>query len=370
MQLLHSRLELMIDSDFVYAPLLVDPAIAEETRSLLGTKGSFIGRGPANAGAVIERDGKLFVKSLSLQSVLANYDKVDKRSYEELKRACLGETENLENGPAHSLSEKLRTIVLRVMPHFVRKGRGTARKSLNDEEFLEFICGRIEIPDVFMSEAEKFLDSTPLLKRLEELSELEGAVEPLHEGRITGESLRRWLDSALKNQIVSREKDRLRQQLREREGMDDSRKKHIAAMLYLAHKGSFELDGFGFVRIGSRDDYFIYKRTGEYVLKDYYDQSYRFPDCRVAVSTLGPLKPVVLESYKHPFLLHHAPKQEICLRGYQWPNELNAENIIKLLEDGINALLYGYDARRRNGYHSLDPTLYYVKTIEFKDYRT
>jgi len=39
------------------------------------------------------------------------------------------------------------------------------------------------------------------------------------------------------------------------------------------------------------------------------------------------------------------------------------------LEEGINALLYGYDARRRNGYHSLDPTLYYVKTIEFEDYR-
>jgi len=89
----------------------------------------------------------------------------------------------------------------------------------------------------------------------------------------------------------------------------------------------------------------------------------------VAVSTVGPLRPVVLESYKHPFLLHHAPKQEICLRGYDWPSELTAESIIRLLEDGINALLYGYDYRRRNGYHSLDKTLYYVKTIEFADYR-
>jgi hypothetical protein len=89
----------------------------------------------------------------------------------------------------------------------------------------------------------------------------------------------------------------------------------------------------------------------------------------VAVSTTRPFRPFVVETYKHPFLSGHAPSQEICLKDYNWPDEFTADNIVRLLEDGINALLYGYDARRRNGYHSLDPTLHYVKTIEFTDYR-
>ncbi len=194
-------------------------------------------------------------------------------------------------------------------------------------------------------------------------------VEPPREGRVTGKALRRWLHQALEVQIVNRERVRLEQELRERERIGESKRNHIATLLYLAEKGSFELDGFGFSRIGSRDDYLIYKRTGEYVLKDYYDRNYLFPDCRVGVSTAGPLRPLVVESYKHPFLVGHAPRQEICVRGYNWPDEFTADNIIRILEEGINALLYGYDARRRNGYHSLDPTLYYVKTIEFVDYR-
>jgi hypothetical protein len=47
----------------------------------------------------------------------------------------------------------------------------------------------------------------------------------------------------------------------------------------------------------------------------------------------------------------------------------SGENVIHLLEEGINALIYGYDGRRRNGYHSLDPVRQYVKTVEFEDYK-
>ena len=31
---------------------------------------------------------------------------------------------------------------------------------------------------------------------------------------------------------------------------------------------------------------------------------------------------------------------------------------------------YGYDGRRRNGYHSLDRTWVHIPTIEFAEYRT
>jgi hypothetical protein len=140
-------------------------------------------------------------------------------------------------------------------------------------------------------------------------------------------------------------------------------------LLYVAQKGSLEINGFGFTRIGTSDDYLIYKRTGEYRLKDYYGRSYLFRDCRVAVPTFSPFKPVVMEKYKHPFLYAHDSGQEICMHRFYPPQQFSAENTIHLLEEGINALLYGYDARRRNGYHSLDRTREYIKTVEFEDYR-
>jgi hypothetical protein len=139
--------------------------------------------------------------------------------------------------------------------------------------------------------------------------------------------------------------------------------------MYIADKGSLEIDGFGFSRMDSSDEYLVYKRTGEYILKDYHSRSYLFPDCRVAVPTFGTLRPIVMETYKHPFLLGHEAGQEICLRQFTPPNKFTAGNIIGGVEKGINALIYGYDSRRRNGIHGLDRKLLHVKTIEFDDYR-
>jgi len=154
-----------------------------------------------------------------------------------------------------------------------------------------------------------------------------------------------------------------------REQFRNTKKKHLAILLYIAGKGSLEIDGFGFSRMDSSDEYLVYKRTGEYILKDYHARSYLFPDCRVAVPTFGTLRPIVMETYKHPFLLGHEAGQEICLRQFTPPNKFTAGNIIGGVEIGINALIYGYDSRRRNGIHSLDRKLLHVKSIEFDDYR-
>jgi hypothetical protein len=369
MQLLYSGLELVVKSGFVYVPLLFDPDIAKEIQDRSDPEGPPSNRSPGESKSVVELEGRTFVKSVNIQSVLANYDRIDKDHYEQLKKDYLGKFSDFPGLEALSPNGKLQTIVLKIMPYFVRKNRGLERRQPNDEDLLDLIGNKIDIPQSFIDRVGKVLDSGPLLRRLNDLDKLEQTIERLQEGPVTGEALRRWLHKALEVRIVNRERGRLRQELRERERFGESKRKHIATLLYLAEKGSFELDGFGFSRIGSRDDYLIYKRTGEYVLKDYYARSYLFPDCRVAVSTAGPLRPLVVETYKHPFLFGYAPKQEICMREYNWPDEFTADNIVRLLEDGINALLYGYDARRRNGYHSLDPTLYYVKTIEFVDYR-
>jgi hypothetical protein len=369
MQLFHSEIELVVKSGYIYVPLLLDPDIVREIQGRSDAEGLPDEGAPGKSKNVLEVEGRAFIRSLSFQSILENYERIDKNTYEQLKRDCLRRYSDLPGLAAGALNGKLQTIVLEVMPYFIRKNRGLERRQIKDEELLDFIGTKIEVPQRFVEQADGILDSRPLLQRLDLLGELEHAIEPPGEGRATGRALRRWLHQALEAHIVNRERVRLEQELRERERFGESKRNHIATLLCLAEKGSFELDGFGFARIGSRDDYLIYKRTGQYILKDYYDREYLFPDCRVGVSTNGPLRPLVVESYKHPFLVGHTQRQEICVRGYNWPDEFTADNIIRILEEGINALLYGYDARRRNGYHSLDPTLYYVKTIEFLDYR-
>jgi hypothetical protein len=369
LQLLHAELELLVKSGFVYVPLLFDPDIAREIQDRSDPEGPATQRAQAKSRPVIELAGRHFIKSVNIQSVLANYERIDKNCYEQLKKDTLGNSSDFPSLQTIAFNGKLQTIILKIMPYFIRKSRGLERRQLKDEELLDLICGKIDTPRSFMEQADKVLDSGPLRQRLHDLDKLEPSVEPVQDGPVTGGALRQWFHKALGAQIVYRERARLKQELHERERCGESQRNHIATLLYIADRGSFELDGFGFSRIGSRDDYLIYKRTGEYILKDYYAQSYLFPDCRVAVSTTGPLRPLVVELYKHPFLFGHAPKQEICIKDYEWPNRFTADNIIRLLEEGINALLYGYDARRRNGYHSLDPTLYYVKSIEFEDYR-
>jgi hypothetical protein len=369
MKMLQSEFELVVKSGYIYVPLLLDPDIAREVRCRSDTKEPPDEWVPGDSEPVVNVEGRAFIRSLSFQSVVENYERIDRDTYEQVRKDCLRQCSDLPSLAAGSLKGKLQTIVLKVLPYFIRKNRELERRQLNDDELLDLIGSKIEIPQRFFEQAAGVLDSRPLLRRLDHLGKLEHTIEPLRDGRVTGQALRRWLHQALEVQIMNRERVELEQELRERERIGGSKRNNIATLLYLAEKGSFELDGFGFSRIGSRDDYLIYKRTGQYLLKDYYDREYIFPDCRVGVSTAGPLRPLVVESYKHPFLVGHAPRQEICVRGYNWPDEFTADNIIKILEEGINALLYGYDARRRNGYHSLDPTLYYVKTIEFLDYR-
>jgi hypothetical protein len=359
--LLQSDLELVVKSGFLYLPLLYDPDIAREIRLKPTPNGS--------TEALIEVAGKHFIKSVSIQSIVTRMEGIDKDYYGQLERECL---RKLPVSPALkeiSPDGKLMTLLLKIMPYFVRKNRGFARKRLQDEEFLDFLGDRIDIPQSFHKQADKYLDSGPLLQRLNGLERLKQTMEPLHDGPISVEILGRWLHKALEMRIVDKEIARLKKRLQDRERLTEAQRNHFCTLMYIAEKGALEIDGFGFYRVGSDDDYLVYKRTGKYILRDYYARSYLFPDCRVAVPTMRPFRPVVLEPYKHPFLRGYTAKQEICMKGFEPPNEFTASNIIRLLEEGINALVYGYNARRRNGYHSLDPTLHYVKTIEFEDYK-
>lgn len=365
MKRLESGFQLVVKSGFIYLPLLLDPDIAREARCRVDSRpGSIPG-----TTAVIELEGTPFIKSLNIRSVVENYDRIDKDAYGSLRRAVLPKSEDDPNLKFIASEGKLRTILLKIMPHFIRKNKGSERRRFEDEDILDLVCTHIDIPRRLLDQAEQYLDPGPLWKALDELGAKPPGEEPPPEGLVSGYMLRKWILRALERQILQRERSRLEREAHRRAQLSAIHKRHIAALLALAERGSFELDGFGFSRIGPRDDYFIYKRTGEFILQDYYAQSYRFPDCRVAVSTLGALRPLVMDRYKHPFLSGHAPRQEICMTGREWPAEFTADHVIRALEDGINALLFGYDPRRRNGYHSLDPTLCYIETIEFTDYR-
>jgi len=353
--LLDTELDLVVKAGFIYLPLLFDPAIEKEIHT------------PRKTDVLIEVNGRLFVKALSLQSLVENYEKIDTDSYEQLRSACLQRYCHALRLNGISISEKLRTILLHVMPHFIRRQKSFGRKRLREEEILDLIGERITVPARYYEDTMKFLDTDSLRGALHNLEEQRATIDPLRDGLIPARKLRGWLLQALELKIVENEKGILRQALQEREQFSKAQRKYLAILLYIAEKGSLAIDGFGFSRMGMTDEYVIYRHTGEYALKDYYGRMYLFPDCRVAVSTIVPLKPVVVDTYKHPFLEGHDAGQPICLRGFNSPKVFTAANVINALQEGINALLYGYSSRRRNGYHSLDRITKLARTVDVDD---
>lgn len=368
-QLLDSNLELVVESGFIYLPLLFDPAIDRELQTPLKTSAVTERSGSLKSTAVIEVQGRHFIRTLSVKSMVTNFEKISANSYQQLKNDCLQEYFLTPELNSLSLDGKLRIILFQVMTHFIKKNRGLERRRWSEEEILDFIGEKINIPSPYYEKAKAFLDMESLSQMLSELGKKKPTPEPLQNGLLAAYELREWLRKAVFAKIVHSKREGLRKMLQLRKQLRNTKKKHLATLMYIADKGSFEIDGFGFSRMDSSDEYLVYKRTGEYILKDYHSRSYLFPDCRVAVPTFGTLRPIVMETYKHPFLLGHEAGQEICLRQFTPPNKFTAGNIIGGVEKGINALIYGYDSRRRNGIHGLDRKLLHVKTIEFDDYR-
>ena len=368
-QLLDFDLELVVESGFIYVPLLLDPEIVRELQAPLMSGASPEQSGSWKSTAIIEARGRHFIRTLRLQSLVTNFEKISSELYQHLRNDCLREYFFTPELDGLSADGKLRTILFQVMTYFIKKNRGLERRRLDEEEILDVIGEKIDIPLEYYERAKTFLDTQPLKRMLSDLEHQEITPEPLQNGLLSSRELQAWLRKAVFAKIVHRERQGLKKALQMRERFRNKKTKHLGILLYIASKGSLEIDGFGFLRIDSSNDYFVYKRTGEYILKDYYARRYLFPDCRVAVPTSGTLRPIVMETYKHPFLLGHEAGQEICLGQFTPPNKFTAGNIIGSLEKGINALIYGYDSRRRNGIHSLDKKLLNVKSIEFDDYR-
>lgn len=369
-QLLDSDMALFVESGFIYVPLLFDPKIEKEAQSLFIHRESREKSTSPNPKSIIRHNGNYFVKGIEIHSLLENFKTINAYDYERLRSDCLRKYYLSPEIDAIFLDETLKTILFQVMPYFVRKNDGLLRKNFSNEEILDLIRKKIDLPQKYHQNAKAFRDLEPLKKILRDLKDQKPIAKSFKNGLIAARKLRDLLYEAIRAKILTEEHDRIAETLRIRQQLSDAKPEHIAVMLYIADTGALEIDGFGFTKRSSyRNEYLVYKRTGEYTLKDYFARSYLFPDCRVAISTYTPFWPFVIEKYKHPFLLRHKTEQEICMKDFWPPDELTAENIITALEEGLTALRYGYDGRRRNGYHSLDKTWVHIPTIDFEDYR-
>jgi hypothetical protein len=370
-QLLASDLELVVANNFLYLPLLFDPSLAAEIQAANCSTGQNPARGSPDGNDLLLSNGRHFIKALSLPSLLEHFHSLHPDIYNRLRDAFLQKNLiSILDLDDIFLDNKLQTIVFHVMPHFIRRKYQNLRsKKWDNEELMDFICQKIDIPPKYRKLRYRLADPELLRKLLAYLENIVVTLEPLKEGGITAQNLRQWFYQAISAKILQKEKDRLKQKITQDEQLSKNHGQKTEVLLFLAAKGSLEIEGFGFSRIGANGEYLIYKRTGEYALQDYYGRLYLFPDCRVAISTAGRLRPIVLEKYKHPFLRRHAPRQEICLRHFAPPPAFTAAAGVTALEEGINALFYGYNRRRRNGYHSLDRLPLEERLVDFEDYR-
>jgi len=368
LRLWNPEINLWVAGDWLYLPLMFDPAIAQELQTRPPSHFSPADCSGATGPLVVEVQGKPFVRTIRLTSLLENYASVDPASWKQQHRAVLN---GVEDGAHHLLDPKLAVILFQIMPYFLRRRDSLTRQGLEREDVLRLLEEQVQLPASYTRREGHLPGNRRLRGAVAHLAQLAAADPgPPPAGLITAEVLRKWFLRALATRIAIQERERLAAVLAEQEKWGELYRRHAGLLTYLAEYGTLEVDGFGFVRLRSqKNEYLIYKRTGVYALKDFYGRPYIFPDCRVAVSTFGQLRPFVIDRYKHPFLYRHAPGQYICLpKDFPAPLRFSAAGVIQALEAGIHTLYYGYNPRRRNGYHSLD-RVRQMQTIDFDDYR-
>jgi len=370
--LLASETEIFIHSGFVYMPLLFDPHIKAELEFLAG-QGALPPPGVVETISenLIYTDGGYFIKSLSLASLVDNYQAVFPEEYERerlrLSRYVLPDTFAYQP----LLDIKLKTILFDILPHFIRPRRGRRRDHVKAASVLAYLASKVPVNHGNKTRLDRLRErETSLRQLLLRLEHLNTPPGPTPENRRPGHELSQWFRGALQAEILAQEISHWRQELEQVQDVLNLPPPQLAVLLASAARRALEVDGFGFSPDKKhKGEYLVYKRTGEYVLKDYFGRLYLFPDCRVGVSTAGPFHPVVVDMYKHPLLRRFGSRQAICLNDYQPTTEFSAAGVIKALEEGLNAMFYGYNSRKRNGYNSLDKFGRHLSVVDFDDWR-
>ncbi len=372
-KILPSHLNVLVHQGHLYVPLLFDPDIDKEAHALISqgcaSEDEALGSGPAAPPALLAVGEALFVPALRVSSLVDNYARIFPPEHAERRRTLRERYSLTADLFGVNLDPTLVTIIFHILPHFLRREGLRRRPRLTEGEILDLIRERLPTPYHFSQQARKFLEVKPLHEALRRLENAALDPSPPPEGLLPAANLRAWWDQALAARLLAEERAYLLQELENREQWAAAQEGRLAVLLHLAATGFLELDGFGFHRLKGGRGYRIYKRTGSYALKDFYGRVYLFPDCRVAVHTLGFLRPFVVDHYKHPFLRRHGSGQHICVGSETRNLTFSAPNAIQVIEEGIHTLLYSYDRRRRRGYHRLDPLPGMMRLVDFEDYR-
>ncbi|AEB09690.1 hypothetical protein [Desulfobacca acetoxidans] len=364
--MLASGAEVYLRSGYLYAPLLFDPEIEQEISTMTAAKT----RELISGECLLSVDGGYFVKTICLPSLVENYPAVFPEEYEKLRQHQLQGLLPVRPDYRPPLDAKLEVMLFEILPHFLRKRREIRCQKADWGTVLDLLAARIPSRNINPTLVNRLRLTEASLRKW--LNRLEGLVN--HpclppEGLQRGIALQQWFQAALQAHILTEEVNRWHSTLKELQRLLALPQRLLAVLLTIAKRGALEVDGFGFTRLKDPREYLIYKRTGAYALKDYFGRLYLFPDCRVGVSTAGLIYPRVLGMYKHPLLRRYSSQQPICLTEYKAEGEFSAAAVIKALEEGINALFYGYNHRKRNGYNSLDKFALHHSMVDFDDLR-
>ena len=140
------------------------PVREREVQATLDSPGS-----REKTGSVLLIEGKHFVKTLSLHSLVANSEKIGKDYYEQARSAVLKQFVGNVYRDEMSFGWKLITIIFEVMPYFIKKNRGLERRKFGKEEMLKLIAEKVDLPPGDVERTNTFFDLKPLQKALKEV---------------------------------------------------------------------------------------------------------------------------------------------------------------------------------------------------------
>ncbi len=372
-EIVNSETEIVVRSGYIYAPLSYDAQIEAEVKDLTEeTAGPAAGGREDWDGTVLWVAGKVFVKTLRLNSLVDNYQAAFPEEYEQ-QRDHLRQSFFPEAAVYQPLvNDRLKTILFEILPHFRRRRRSRQRQKNGTAA----VWGHLAATLPEGRDTKKHVST--VLARREVLQQAIGRLEsrsrvgadPAPEGRGPGRLLQDWLNKNVQVRLIRQELQHWQGELEQVQDLLNLPEAELAGLLEIAAGGAVEVDGCGCLPdLQHPGEYWVYLRTGAFALQDYFGRLYLFPDCRVAVATAGPWQPLVLETYKHPLLRRFEPRQQICLNDYHPDLEFSAGAIRRALEEGINALFYGYNSRKRNGYNSLDRFGRHQSVVDFEDWR-
>lgn len=355
----------LVVDNYLYLPLCFDPEIAAAIATATIPEAP-AGSLPPDSQILLRWENQIFIRTVHLPTVVAAAPRLFP-SLQFAGRELLPYWRQSDLG----IPPKLEVLVFQVLPHFVRRGWGRQPVGGQRQALRQWLLD--QVADLTPGErlaARWQKEISALEDRIRELKEQGRAPAALPAGSYTGSQIRAWLREGAQAavcQALAAEGEAVLSRCQTKLTQD---REEVLLLLTLSQQEQVEFDGFGWQRLPQPGEYLVYKRTGPYLLVDYFHRPYLFPDCRVAVPTTGPFKPFVLERYKHPLLRSYRKQQLICLpEDYQPAATFSAAAVIEALEAGINALYYGYNPRQRNGYHSLDKYGRSFSVLDFEDLR-